>query len=143
MHYFLMIFAGGIAGLFLAGPGGSIFGAIGGFTIAACQELAEDETDDANNSMCEWSGPDATAITHFSDFEPASSFIEDITFVDSDIGVGIGSEINPATCLPMISSGMGGVDVAGNPYGMGPDSDDFAIGSMSPSSSIFDDDYSI
>lgn len=34
------------------------------------------------------------------------------------------TEINPATGLPMIGGGIGGVDVGGNPYGCSDDSFD-------------------
>jgi len=139
MIYFLMIFAGGITGLLIAGPGGSIFGVISGLAIAAWQELTEDETDAANNSSFEWPEAEDIPATHFSDFEPVLSLNDDIIDVDSVDGAGIGSEINPATCLPMIGSGIGGFDVAGNPYGVDLNSDDMTLGSMSPSSSIFDD----
>ena len=35
------------------------------------------------------------------------------------------AEMNPATGLPMMISGAGGVDFAGNPYG-----DDLSVGAM-------------
>lgn len=41
----------------------------------------------------------------------------------SSASIGFGSDhtdTNPATGLPMVESGMGGVDVAGNPYGNDP-----------------------
>jgi hypothetical protein len=51
-------------------------------------------------------------------------------------------EINPATGLPMIGDGCGGVDVAGNPYGTDLDSsameDVFTI--MGQDDQIFGDD---
>ena len=55
-----------------------------------------------------------------------------------------GTEVNPATGLPMIGDDIGGIDVFGNPYGMNLHSDD-AFGAHSPldafdSTSAFDHD---
>ncbi len=58
MYYFLMIFAGGMIGLVVAGPGGSIMGAISGFAIAACEELTGDEVYGANCYSYESPDPD-------------------------------------------------------------------------------------
>ena len=50
----------------------------------------------------------------------------------------INSPINPATGLPMIGDGIGGVDIAGNPFGMGCNSHDaFSHSSLFDSSSSF------
>jgi len=139
MYYFLMIFAGGMIGLVVAGPGGSIMGAISGFVIAACEELTGDEAYGANCYSYESPDPDDSDFTHFSDDGPMLSLDDDISDISPDTRLDTGFEINPATCLPMMGSGIGGVDVAGNPYGVDLDSDDISIGSASHGSSIFDD----
>lgn len=46
--------------------------------------------------------------------------------------------INPATGLPMISGGMTGVDVAGNPFGSDLHQDLFGADSMFSCSPMFD-----
>ncbi|MGO2136764.1 MAG: hypothetical protein ACTH3S_15200 [Marinobacter sp.] len=55
-----------------------------------------------------------------------------LSIVDDGMGFNLaGSEINPATGLPMMGGGIGGVDIAGNPYGFDNSMIDSDIGGSS------------
>ena len=139
MSYFLMIFAGGTMGLVFAGPSGSIIGAITGFAIAGFQELTDDESDSPDSYLYESSEPNDSHMTHFLDVEPMLPLDDDFSAFTSGTSIDTGVEINPATCLPMMGNGTGGLDVAGNPYGVDLTFEDSGIEFCSYSSRNFDD----
>jgi hypothetical protein len=139
MSYFLMIFFGGFMGLVFAGPGGSIMGAITGFAIAAFQEVTGDESYGPDCYLYESSKPTDSDVTHFSNVEPMLAWDDDFSDFTCGTSLDTSIETNPATCLPMMGSGNGGLDVGGNPYGVDLALGDSGVDSWSDSSSIFDD----
>lgn len=135
MTYLLMIFAGGITGLYLAGPVGAFLGVLAGVGGGAWLEHTEPTIDDESWDSAidvDYSLPlrDSDAVSYGSD--------DDDPMFYEDRYQSTGFDINPATGLPMLNDGIGGIDVGGNPYGSDLSSHDDVI---SPSSmdSMFDD----
>ena len=84
----------------------------------------------------DWDSMDHSSGVH-SEIEMTETPFESATnFPETDFNTSL-TEINPASGLPMVGDGIGGVDVAGNPYGF----DDFLHSSDIGGSSI-DDPFS-
>lgn len=129
MTYVLLMFTGGITGLILSGPAGALFGLVAGFAVSSWEELTEgietleDDCSPNNYSSVETECFDEDHIALGLGFSHLTSWNDDI-YLSSH-------HINPATGLPMIDNGVGGFDVAGNPYGMDWSSDDMDLGLIS------------
>lgn len=114
MKYMLMIFAGGVTGLFLAGPAGAFLGVLAGLGGCAWLEQTDPTANDEN-----WDSEVDFDYGHplrDSDAVSYGSF-EDDTMLYEDRHQSTAFDINPATGLPMVNDGIGGIDVGGNPYG--------------------------
>ncbi len=135
MTYLLMIFAGGVIGLYLAGPVGAFFGVLAGLGGGAWLEQTEPNVDaeswDSGVDF-DYGHPlrDSDAVSYGSN-DGATMFYEDRNQLTA-------FDINPATGLPMVNDGIGGIDVEGNPYGYDLSSHDDITSSFSMDS-MFDD----
>jgi len=114
MKYMLMFFAGGVTGLFLAGPAGAFLGVLAALGGCAWLEQTDPTANDEN-----WDSEVDFDYGHplrDSDEVSYGSF-EDDTMLYEDRHQSTAFDINPATGLPMVNDGIGGIDVGGNPYG--------------------------
>lgn len=135
MTYLLMIFAGGVTGLYLAGPVGAFLGVLAGVGGCAWLEQTEPNVDaESRNSEVDvdYGHPlrDSDAVSY-------GSYDDDPMFYE-DRHQSTAFDINPATGLPMLNDGIGGIDIGGNPYGSDLSSHDDVISSSSIDS-MFDD----
>jgi hypothetical protein len=114
MKYMLMIFAGGVTGLFLAGPAGAFLGVLAGLGGCARLEQTDPTANDEN-----WESEVNFDYGHPLSDSDALSYgsFEDDTMLYEDRHQSTTFDINPATGLPLINDGIGGTDVGGNPYG--------------------------
>lgn len=135
MTYMLMIFAGGVTGLYLAGPVGTFVGVLAGLGFSAWLEQTEPTASEESHDG-ELAPDDGLQLR---DHEGACYISDDDDLMSYQVGNhSPAGEINPATGLPMLGDGIGGIDVVGNPYGFDLSShDDF--NSTSSMDSTFDD----
>lgn len=135
MTYMLMIFAGGVTGLYLAGPVGAFLGVLAGVGGGAWLEQTEPNVDaESWDSEVDF---DYGHSLRDSDAVSYGSYDDDPMFYE-DRHQSTAFDINPATGLPMLNDGIGGIDVGGNPYGSDLSSHDDMISSSS-TDSMFDD----
>lgn len=134
MKYLLMFVAGGVTGLYLAGPAGAFLGVLAGLSCGTWLKQTEltvnDEIWDSDVDF-DYCHPlrDSDAVSYGS--------YEDDAMLYEDRHQSMAFDINPATGLPMVNDGIGGIDVGGNPYGYDLDShEDIYSSSMD---SMFDD----
>lgn len=135
MTYLLMIFAGGVTGLYLAGPAGAFLGVLAGFGGGTWLEQIEPFVDaESWDSEVDF---DYDHPLRDSDAVSYGSYDDDTMFYEASHQL-TAFDINPATGLPMVNDGIGGIDVGGNPYGydLGSHDDIFSSSSMD---SMFDD----
>ncbi|MBQ91878.1 hypothetical protein [Marinobacter sp. SS5-14b] len=130
MTYLLMIFAGGVTGLYLAGPVGAFLGVLAGVGGGAWLEQTEPTIDDAIDADYSLPLRDSDAVSY-------GSYDDDAMFYEDRYQSTV-FDINPATGLPMVNDSIGGIDVGGNPYGYDLSSHD-DIFSSSSVDSMFDD----
>lgn len=138
MTYLLMIFAGGVIGLYLAGPVGAFFGVLAGLGGGAWLEQTEPNVDaESWDSEVDF---DYGHALRDSDADSHGSY-DDAPMFDEDRHQATVFDINPATGLPMLNDGIGGLDVGGNPYGfdLSGNDHDFGCSSFSSMDSMFDD----
>ncbi|KXS53416.1 MAG: hypothetical protein AWU57_2199 [Marinobacter sp. T13-3] len=135
MTYLLMIFAGGITGLYLAGPVGAFLGVLAGVGGSAWLEQTEPNIDAGS-----WDSEVDVDYGHPLNDSDAASYgrYDDDPMFYEDRHQSTVFDINPATGLPMLNDGIGGIDVGGNPYGSELSSHDDLISSSS-TDSMFDD----
>jgi hypothetical protein len=135
MTYLLMILAGGVTGLYLAGPVGAFLGVLAGVGGGAWLEQTEPNVD-AQSLDSEVDFDYGHALRDY-DAVSYGSYGDDPMFYE-DRHQSTAFDINPATGLPMLNDGIGGIDVGGNPYGSDLSSHDDVISSSSMDS-MFDD----
>lgn len=129
MNYVLLMFIGGITGLILSGPAGALFGLVAGFAVSSWEELTktaelfEDDRRPNTDSCFKTESFNDDHIALDTELTSLTDWNDD-SYLNSH-------HINPATGLPMIDTGIGGFDVAGNPYGLDWSSDDMDPGLMS------------
>ena len=133
MTYLLLMFTGGITGLILSGPAGAIFGLVAGFAVSSWETLTEGVK--SLEDDCSPNDYSSFETERFDDHIGLNLGFSNLTVWNDDTYLS-NHHINPATGLLMIDDGVGGFDIAGNPYGMDWSSDDMDSGLMS-SDNIF------
>lgn len=135
MTYLLMIFAGSVIGFYLAGPAGAFLGVLAGIGGGAWLEQTG-----LNLDAESWDSEVDFDYGHplrDSDAASCGSYDDDTMFYEDRHQL-TAFDINPATGLPMVNDGIGGIDVGGNPYGYDLSIHD-DITSSSSMDSMFDD----
>lgn len=135
MNYVLLMFIGGITGLILSGPAGALFGLVAGFAVSSWEELnkgVEPFEDDCSPNTYSSLKTESCDDDHVA----VDTGITNLTTCNDDSYLN-SHHINPATGLPMIDTGVGGFDIAGNPYGIDWSSDDMHVDQMSGSEDMF------
>jgi hypothetical protein len=135
MNYMLLMFAGGVTGLLFSGPSGALFGLIAGFSVSAWEDLTGG-VDSAEGGYSSDSYSPSVMKSFNDNHESVDTEFDGLNSWDDD-NISTVHHINPATGLPMISDGIGGFDIAGNPYGIDWSSDDMHVDQMSGSEDMF------